>query len=74
MKNVKENINRVLEAAKEIICDVIGAVKKVYKIKIAFNFGVKAYNMAYAVYSLFPKYDKITGIDTDKLVQKHMNK
>ena len=46
-------------------------VKKVYKFRIAFNLGVKAYNTGYAVYSLFPKYDKITGINTDKLIADH---
>ena len=74
MKNVKENIDKALENTKEVIHDVAAVVKNVYKFRIAFNLGVKAYNAGYAVYSLFPKYDKITGIDTDKLVKAHMNK
>ena len=30
--------------------------------------------VAAAVYTLVPKYDTIEGIDTDKLVETHMNK
>ena len=30
--------------------------------------------IASAVYALVPKYDTIDGIDTDKLVETHMNK
>ena len=71
MKNVKENISKVIEGTQEAVHDVIEIVKKVYKFRIAFNLGVKAYNTGYAVYSLFPKYDKITGINTDKLIADH---
>ena len=74
MKNVKENIDKVIDITKKVIHSVVEVVKKVYKCRIAFNIGVKVYNKAYAIYSLFPKYDKITGIDTDKLVKTHMNK
>ena len=74
MKNVKENIDKAIDNTKELVHDVIEVAKKVYKCRVAFNLGVKAYNKGYAVYSLFPKYDKITGIDTDKLVKAHMNK
>lgn len=71
MKNVKENISKVIEGTQEAVHDVIEIVKKVYKFRIAFNLGVKTYNTGYAVYSLFPKYDKITGINTDKLIAEH---
>ena len=74
MKNVKENIDKAIDTTKEVVNGVVEVVKKVYKCKAAFHIGVKVYNTGYAVYSLFPKYDKITGIDTDKLIKAHTNK
>ena len=68
---MKENISKAIDSTKQTVQDIIEIVKKVYKCKIAFKLGVKAYNTGYSVYSLFPKYDKITGIDTDKLIEKH---
>jgi hypothetical protein len=59
---------------KQIAEKIVRAAKKVYKLKFIFKHGEKIYNRAYAIYSHFPKYDKITGIDTDKLVMAHMNK
>lgn len=61
--NIKDNIIKVVETAK-----------KIYKCRIIVRLGVKGYNAAYKVYSLVPKYDKITGINTDKFVADHIRK
>ncbi len=47
---------------------------KIYKCRLLFNFGVKAYNFCVGIYNLIPKYDKITGIDTELLVKNHSDK
>ena len=53
-------------------------IKKAIKIAKIASKAVKVIStcvvVAAAVYALVPKYDTIEGIDTDKLVETHMNK
>ncbi|MBQ3136402.1 MAG: hypothetical protein IJB74_02865 [Clostridia bacterium] len=53
---------------------VINLPKKILKFVIVAGIINKAVKIARRVYLFIPKFDKITGIDTDKLVQNHMQK
>ena len=53
---------------------IINLPKKILKFVIAANLISKTVKTARKIYSFIPKYDTITGIDTDKLVQNHMHK
>ena len=53
---------------------IINLPKKLLKFVIAAKIADKTVRTAKKVYTLIPKYDRITGIDTDKLVQNHMPK
>ncbi len=53
---------------------IINLPRKILKFVIAAKVINKSVKTAKKIYSFIPKYDKITGIDTDKLVQKHMQK
>ena len=50
----------------------INLPKKLLKFVIAFKAVKKAVKIAKKIYTLIPKFDKITGIDTDILVKNHM--
>ncbi len=53
---------------------IINLPRKVLKFVIAAKVINKTVKTAKKIYSFIPKYDKITGIDTDKLVVNHMHK
>lgn len=53
---------------------IINLPRKILKFVIAAKVISKSVKTAKKIYSFIPKYDKITGIDTDKLVQNHMQK
>ncbi len=53
---------------------IINLPRKILKFVIAAKVINKTVKTAKKIYSFIPKYDKITGIDTDKLVQNHMQK
>ncbi len=53
---------------------IINLPKKMLKFVIAFKIIEKVVRTARKIYSFIPKFDKITGIDTDKLVENHMLK
>ncbi len=47
---------------------VVRLPRKVLKFVIAYKYGSKLYRMGRRVYNMIPKFDKITGIDTDILI------
>ena len=51
---------------------VINLPKKLLKFVIAAKVIRKTAKTAHRIYLFIPKFDKITGIDTDKLVENHM--
>ncbi len=53
---------------------IINLPRKILKFVIAAKIIKKAARTARRIYLFIPKFDKITGIDTDKLVEKHMPK
>ena len=53
---------------------IINLPRKLLKFVIAAKTVSKIIKTAKKIYSFIPKYDKITGIDTDKLVENHMRK
>lgn len=53
---------------------LINLPRKILKFVIAAKVITKVVKTAKKIYSFIPKFDKITGIDTDKLVQNHMHK
>ncbi len=53
---------------------IINLPRKILKFVIAVKVINKTAKTAKKLYSFIPKYDKITGIDTDKLVENHMLK
>ena len=53
---------------------VINLPRKILKFVIAAKAVGKAGRIARRIYLLIPKFDKITGIDTDKLVENHIRK
>lgn len=52
---------------------VINLPKKLLKLVIAAKLIKKAARIIRRIYLMIPKFDKITGIDTDKLVKNHMH-
>lgn len=52
---------------------IINLPKKIFKFVITFKFFRGLYRFARRVYRFIPKYDKITGINTDSLVEKYYN-
>ena len=53
---------------------IINLPKKIFGFVLAAKIIRKIYRFAVRIYSMIPKFDKIKGIDTDLLVEKHMNK
>ena len=51
---------------------IINLPKKLLKFVIAGKLIKKVYRIARRIYMMIPKFDKITGIDTDVLIKKHM--
>ena len=51
---------------------IINLPRKIFKFVIAVKVINKTVKTVKKIYSFIPKYDKITGIDTDKLVEKYM--
>lgn len=51
---------------------VINLPKKIFKFVVAARIIKKVVRAARKIYTFIPKFDKITGIDTDKLVKNHM--
>lgn len=51
---------------------IINLPRKILKFVIAAKVVNKTVRAAKKIYSFIPKYDRITGIDTDRLVQSHM--
>ena len=49
-------------------------IEKIVKAALAFRFVFTGITVAKAVYDMIPKQDKITGIDTDALIEKHLPK
>ena len=47
---------------------IINLPKKILKFVVAYKVGKKAYRVGRRVYNMIPKFDKITGIDTDILI------
>lgn len=52
---------------------IINLPKKIFKFVITFKFIRGLSRFIRKVYSFIPKYDKITGINTDSLVEKYYN-
>mgnify|MGYP003314575507 CR=1 FL=1 len=52
---------------------IINLPRKILKFVVAAKVVKKAVKTAHRVYLFIPKFDKITGIDTDKLVKNHMS-
>lgn len=48
---------------------VIRLPKKILKLVLVCKFGEKAYCTGRRIYNMIPKFDKITGIDTDVLIE-----
>lgn len=53
---------------------IINLPKKLLKFVLAAKAVSWLINTAGKIYRMIPKFDKITGIDTDKLVKNHMSK
>lgn len=53
---------------------IINLPRKILKFVIAVKIINKIGRVARRIYLFIPKFDKITGIDTDKLVENHMRK
>ncbi|MBQ7117461.1 MAG: hypothetical protein IJN88_04555 [Clostridia bacterium] len=53
---------------------IINLPKKILKFVIAAKVINKTSKLVRRIYLFIPKFDKITGIDTDKLVQNHISK
>ncbi len=53
---------------------IINLPRKILKFVIAAKVINKTVRIAHRIYLFIPKFDKITGIDTDKLVENHMPK
>ncbi len=53
---------------------VINLPRKILKFVIAAKIVTKAVKTAERIYRFIPKFDKITGINTDKLVENHISK
>ncbi len=53
---------------------IINLPKKLLKFVIAAKLIKKSLRIIRRIYLFIPKFDKITGIDTDKLVENHMSK
>ncbi len=53
---------------------IINLPRKILKFVIAAKVINKTVRIARRIYLFIPKFDKITGIDTDKLVENHMPK
>ena len=51
---------------------VINLPRKILKLVIAAKVIKRTMKTVKKIYSFIPKYDKITGIDTDRLVENHM--
>lgn len=47
---------------------VINLPRKLLKFVIAWKLGSKIYRTGRRIYNMIPKFDKITGIDTDTLI------
>ena len=47
---------------------VVRLPKKLLKVVIACKYGGKLYRVGRRAYNMIPKFDKITGIDTDILI------
>lgn len=53
---------------------VINLPRKILKFVIAAKIITKIGRAVRRIYLFIPKFDKITGIDTDKLVENHISK
>lgn len=53
---------------------IINLPKKIFKFYITVTLAEKTVKTAARIYRFVPRFDKITGIDTDKLVNRHMSK
>lgn len=51
--------------------NLVKLTKKAIKVATKAKFAFVCFNVGATVHSLIPKYDKITDIDTDKLIQQH---
>ena len=52
---------------------IINLPRKILKFVITAKIINKAVKAARKIYSFIPKFDRITGIDTDKLVKNHIS-
>ena len=53
---------------------VINFPKKLFKYVVAVKLINKAVRIGHKIYRMIPRFDKITGIDTDKFVMNHISK
>lgn len=53
---------------------IINLPRKILKFVIAAKVINKTAKLVRRIYLFIPKFDKITGIDTDKLVENHISK